>query len=809
MTHATAPQPETQPGKQTDWIGLVLVVLLYGWIHLISLTTHWVVWTVEQFTLIEGGDWPIWIWPVVALTHAVALLVPLAPLAWFWRGPRYRAAFQTWALAAAFALFLVPARFAPVNRAQLAAVLQIVGTGAYILLVVALIWLRQRRGGQGFIRPAGPHPPALMLAAVLAYAWLAWGALGSVVDTLLNLVAALLFGLAAGLSIGHFLLKPLRRTGAGPGWNTLLGGATVAGSLLTMSSAIGFNGLQLFLMLAVPALGWVLLALCHWGREHIESGWLALALLAGLAAAAPMLLVDPDELALVLNFESRDVWVWTFYATLVQMLGSWGISLPLLFLGRVLPGWRNRLLPAAGLVVVGLIGMLLYFVAGQPGLHGERLFVILKDQADVSEATTMADYAQRRQYVYDTLVAHANRTQADIRAPLDLLHVRYTPYYLVNAVEVKGGPLLRLWLSTRPEVDRILDSPVLRPLPAPIPQTEGTASAPTSPQWNLTSIGADRVWGEFGITGEGITVGQSDSGVQGDHPELKAAYRGKGSNHDYNWFDPWHHTTEPTDIGGHGTHTLGSILGENVGVAPGAEWYACANLARNLANPALYLDCMQFMLAPFPLDGDPLADGDPTRGAHVINNSWGCPDIEGCDPNALVDAVRALRAAGVFVVASAGNEGSTCGSVRDPIALYDESFSVGAVDRWGSIASFSSRGPVTADGSNRTKPDIMAPGSDVLSAYPGGTYSSASGTSMAGPHVVGVVALMWSANPALIGDIERTEQIIIETAQPYDYAQHGPPACGENKTYPNNAVGYGLVDAYAAVERALEENNQP
>jgi subtilisin family serine protease len=423
--------------------------------------------------------------------------------------------------------------------------------------------------------------------------------------------------------------------------------------------------------------------------------------------------------------------------------------------------------------------------------------LILKDQADVSEATTMADYAQRRQYVYDTLVAHANRTQADIRAPLDLLHVRYTPYYLVNAVEVKGGPLLRLWLSTRPEVDRILDSPVLRPLPAPIPQTEGTASAPTSPQWNLTSIGADRVWGEFGITGEGITVGQSDSGVQGDHPELKAAYRGKGSNHDYNWFDPWHHTTEPTDIGGHGTHTLGSILGENVGVAPGAEWYACANLARNLANPALYLDCMQFMLAPFPLDGDPLADGDPTRGAHVINNSWGCPDIEGCDPNALVDAVRALRAAGVFVVASAGNEGSTCGSVRDPIALYDESFSVGAVDRWGSIASFSSRGPVTADGSNRTKPDIMAPGSDVLSAYPGG------------PHVVGVVALMWSANPALIGDIERTEQIIIETAQPYDYAQHGPPACGENKTYPNNAVGYGLVDAYAAVERALEENNQP
>ena len=68
------------------------------------------------------------------------------------------------------------------------------------------------------------------------------------------------------------------------------------------------------------------------------------------------------------------------------------------------------------------------------------------------------------------------------------------------------------------------------------------------------------------------------------------------------------HTTSPVDYGGHGTHTLGSILGHTVGVAPDAEWYACANLQRNLANPALYLDCMQFMLAPYPQDGDPLLD---------------------------------------------------------------------------------------------------------------------------------------------------------------------------------------------------------
>ena len=78
---------------------------------------------------------------------------------------------------------------------------------------------------------------------------------------------------------------------------------------------------------------------------------------------------------------------------------------------------------------------------------------------------------------------------------------------------------------------------------------------------------------------------------------------------------------------------------------------------------------------------------------------------------------------------------------------------------------------------------------------------------MAGPHVVGVVALMWSANPDLIGDIKRTERILIEAARPYDYARHGPPACGENQATPNNAVGYGLVDPYAAVEGALREHD--
>jgi subtilisin family serine protease len=305
------------------------------------------------------------------------------------------------------------------------------------------------------------------------------------------------------------------------------------------------------------------------------------------------------------------------------------------------------------------------------------------------------------------------------------------------------------------------------------------------------------VWDELGVTGKGIVVGESDSGVQGDHPALRASYRGRDGQNDYNWLDPWNGSRAPVDVGGHGTHTTGTMVGAGgIGVAPGAQWIGCVNLARNLGNPPYYLDCLQFMLAPYPQGGNPLKDGDPSRAAHVLNNSWGCPPLEGCDAGSLDPAVRALRAAGIFVVASAGNEGPRCGSVSDPIAIYDAAFSVGAIDQAGNIADFSSRGPVTVDGSGRIKPDIVAPGVNVRSALPGNSYGENSGTSMAGPHIAGVVALLWSAQPKLIGDIDKTEQILIETARPYD----GGCDSGE---LPNDDTGYGVVDAYAAVQAAL------
>jgi subtilisin family serine protease len=305
-------------------------------------------------------------------------------------------------------------------------------------------------------------------------------------------------------------------------------------------------------------------------------------------------------------------------------------------------------------------------------------------------------------------------------------------------------------------------------------------------------LNVDRAWRELGTTGQGIVIGTSDSGVDGAHPALREGFRGS----DDSWYDPWNGTAAPTDHGGHGTHTLGSAVGRlGIGIAPGAQWIGCVNLDRNLGSPSHYLDCLQFMLAPFPRGGDPWRDGRPERAPHVLTNSWGCPEVEGCDPGSLVAATAALRAAGIFFATAAGNTGPRCSSVDDPPAPYSDVLTVGAVDRERRVAFFSSRGPTDA---GSTKPDIAAPGVRVFSALPGGTYGLNDGTSMATPHVAGVVALMWSANPRLVGDIDATSRILRDTAGPTTASQADADRCGGSP----NIAGAGIVDAYAAVRLA-------
>ena len=811
-------------GQQKLW-GRLVSGLTAFWIVLVAFGAQLVGWGGPLIGLnIPKAHTAVW----ASVAESVAIGAPLLLLVLLWRTPRYRAMFQSWLMAAGFVLLLAPTRWLFPTQGQLVMILQICASLLYLGLLRWLHWPPISESTES-------TAPWLALggAGIFAYPWLRWGALGSPLDLVLDLVAGLLFGRIAGALIRTIWLRSLTLDSRGQVRNLLTGGFVTGITLLILASALSFNGTQLTLMIALPALGWAAIGLTNPpDPAHAAQQWRSLAWLIGLAAALILLFIDPDGMALeVLDSSLR----WSFQAAAVSMLIGWLLGLAALLAYQQLPGFRMNAPAFIGLLLVWLVGGVLYFAGGEPGLYGDQIFVILKDQADVSAAASIQNADERRRFVYTTLTKQATTSQADLRQTLDRFGVAYTPYYLVNALEVRGGLLHRLWLSTRPEVDRILPSPMLRPLAEPESLTTGSAQAPTTPQWNLTHIGADKVWHELGITGQGIVIGQSDSGVQFDHPELMASYRGRAGNHNYNWFDPWYGTQAPRDIGGHGTHTLGSVLGKTVGVAPGATWFACANLARNLGNPARYLDCMQFMLAPFPLGGNAFTDGDPTKAANVLNNSWGCPqEAEGCDANALLPAVHALRAAGIFVVASAGNEGPACSTIKDAIALYDDVFSVGALDEFGNLAPFSSTGPVEADGSGRIKPDIVAPGVHVLSSFPGSTYEFEDGTSMAGPHVAGVVALMWSANRNLIGDIDRTEQILIQSATPFtgtlgaltaseavttttaknDAPTLLDPLDANNASnsclaktnvhiVPNNLVGYGMVNAYRAVKLAL------
>ena len=769
------------------------------WIVGVTGLIHYSAWFTDQMLLIEGTPTPWFGWPLISWGHGLVLAVPVLPLALLTRAPRLKSAYTTWALAIAYLFVLGLARSFTATQTQPAALAQIV-LNAFSIIVL-LIWRRQGRTLKVWW---GAFAPAFALVPIAIAPSLVWGALGSPMDTLLNLLAGLSLGLFAGIVLGIFLFRPLAEYSSGPGWDIALGGFAAGITLGILGSGFGFGGSQLLLLVSLPPLGWVVAGASRFAGSTADDvgskAWLPMAGLIGLAAAAPLMFVDPDEMTLFL--EGNEIMDWAQRAAVLELALAWALGFLLWLLRYRVSGAPRPALAFGGMSVTWLAATVLYLFAGRPGFYGEQLFVILRDQADLRPAYGMTDRDERLTYVYTTLTQHANATQAGLRATFDRLYIQYQPYYLVNAIEVNGGPILRAYLAAQPEVDRILDSPHLRPLPASVPVSSGSVPAPTGLGWNVTSIGADRVWEELGVTGKGIVVGQSDSGVQGDHPALRENYRGRNGQQDLNWLDPWNHTLMPADIGGHGTHTLGSMVGRGgIGIAPDAEWFGCVNLARNIGNPAWYLNCMQFMLAPYPPNSDPLKDGKPRLAAYVINNSWGCPPLEGCDPNALFSAVGALKAAGIFVVGSAGNEGPRCGSVSDPIALYADVFTVGAIDEWGNVASFSSRGPVGVDGSGRIKPDILAPGVDVLSSMPNSTYESNSGTSMAGPQVVGVVALMWSAQPKLIGNVDRTRQILQETARPYT----GPRDDCSTGSIPDNTAGYGVVDAYAAVKAALAE----
>jgi subtilisin family serine protease len=421
-------------------------------------------------------------------------------------------------------------------------------------------------------------------------------------------------------------------------------------------------------------------------------------------------------------------------------------------------------------------------------------FIVFGDRANLKAAYAIRDWNARGRFVTDALQQTANRSQAGVQGYLRGQRIAFTAFWVENKIYIPAGTLgLARALSRRPEVVAIIPEAIYR-----IPDPQTAPATVNSIEWNITKIRADQVWTSY-TRGAGMVVANIDTGVQSTHPALATQYRGAGGSNTGNWSDPANICGgAPCDNVGHGSHTMGTMLGDDgagnqIGVAPQAKWIACKGCETNSCSSSSLISCAQWILAP---------NNNSSLRPNVVNNSWG-----GGSGNSWYQSyVQSWVAAGIFPAFSNGNSGPSCGTTNDP-GDYPESFAAGATDINDLIASFSSRGPSLF--SSVLKPDVSAPGVNVRSSVPTNSYANFSGTSMASPHIAGTVALMWAAAPALNGNIGTTETYLRQTATVLTTSETcGGLAAGVS---PNDTYGAGRIDAFAAVVKAVGSGpvNQP
>lgn len=427
----------------------------------------------------------------------------------------------------------------------------------------------------------------------------------------------------------------------------------------------------------------------------------------------------------------------------------------------------------------------------------DRFVVQFAAGTNLSGAAKIKDRTKKGAFVLDSLRRTAAKSQAGARALVAKTKgARADSFWLSNVMIVHGDAALAKKLAGVAGVAAIRPEkvyPVVKPVPTAV------IIEALDPEWGVDKVRAPEVWAD-GITGQGIVVANIDTGVQYDHEALVAQYRGNnldGSfSHDFNWWDPTGVCGDtPCDNAGHGTHTMGTIVGgdldgplPDIGVAPGARWIAAKGCEDFGCTEGSLLSSGQFVLAPTDLNGD---NANPALRPDVVSNSWGSDD-----PNDTfyLATVQAWRAAGIIPVFAAGNAGPGCSSAGTPGNLT-EVISVGATDDSDQIADFSSRGPSPTD---KLSPNLSAPGVNVISSVPGNGYDAFSGTSMATPHTAGAIALMLSAKPVLAGNFDAVLDALGKTAIDRPDDQCGTPDPSDND--PNYVYGEGRIDAKAAVD---------
>jgi uncharacterized repeat protein (TIGR01451 family) len=410
---------------------------------------------------------------------------------------------------------------------------------------------------------------------------------------------------------------------------------------------------------------------------------------------------------------------------------------------------------------------------------GERLPIIVtfQDQADLTHIKGAAR-AKHLERVIGTLQQTARTTQRPFRAVLEEPRIAQGVdavafFWIFNGLSLTASAEAITEIASRPEVRSItLDKTILAPEPF---QAQTLLSLSPSEE-NIALINAPALW-HLGFQGEGVVVANMDTGVSVSHPDLIAQWRG-GTN---SWFDPYgEHPSSPVDLNGHGTATMGVMVGRdaggtNIGVAPLAQWIAVKIFDdRGQATTTAIHQGFQWLLDP---DGDPSTPDAP----HVVNNSWRVGNAD-CDLAFQLD-LQALRAANIVPVFSAGNTGPGDATSVSP-ANNPEAFAVGATDNADQVWVYSAHGPSACGEPETLYPEMVAPGVDILTAGLYGTYRTVSGTSLSAPHIAGALALLLSAYPNLT--IAQQEAALLSGA-----VDLGP-------TWPDNTYGKGRLDVLAA-----------
>ena len=427
----------------------------------------------------------------------------------------------------------------------------------------------------------------------------------------------------------------------------------------------------------------------------------------------------------------------------------------------------------------------------------QAVWVVMKAKAATTQAAATKDWKTRGSNVYNALVSTASTSQSALHALLVQKNVKHRPFWIVNAIKVEADQATIDEIAQRSDVAEVVKDKAYS-----IPPLQPGQKTPIvkAVEWGVTNIRAPEVWSTFGVKGDGIVVANIDTGVQFDHPALSRQYRGTQADgsydHNYNWYDPASvcgmPSTAPCDNVGHGTHTMGTMVGDDgdpgtnqIGVAPHARWIAAKGCEYDSCTLESLMAAGQWVLAPTDLNGQ---NPRPDLRPHIVNNSWG-----GMGGDTFYQAVvQSWVDAGMFPAFAAGNSGPSCGSTGSP-GDYPESYAAGAYDESDTIADFSSRGPSAF---NIIKPNVAAPGVNVRSSVPGNGYDWYSGTSMATPHLSGTVALLWSASIALVGDVATTRTFLDQAA-----VDTNDTSCGGDSGN-NNVWGQGRLDAYAAVDLA-------